>query len=198
MPVRTPLNAARGTLALALGAPARPGLAAVRYDIPAGSLDQVLNAYAQQAGVMLTIDGALTAGLRSSGLRDGFRRHPGRQRPVGHAHRRRYVCAEAASGADHAGPDLGRWRPPPQRALRGAEQRQRAQAQYLADGNPALAHARSGPPDLGGIRLPMAEMESRRGFAGCRLPRAKPRSSSLWLRARPNPSHQGRLGASLA
>lgn len=86
MPVRTPLNAVRGTLALALAAlalgappaaraadaPARPGPAAVRYDIPAGSLDQVLNAYAQQAGVMLTIDGALTAGLRSPGLRGAY------------------------------------------------------------------------------------------------------------------------------
>lgn len=86
MPVRTPLNAARGTLALALAAlalaappaalaadaPARPGPAAVRYDIPAGSLDQVLNAYAQQAGVMIAIDGALTAGRRSAGLRGAY------------------------------------------------------------------------------------------------------------------------------
>ncbi|WP_240905379.1 TonB-dependent siderophore receptor [Bordetella hinzii] len=43
-----------------------------RYDIAAGSLDQVLNRYAQDAGVMLTIDGALTAGRQSAGLRGSY------------------------------------------------------------------------------------------------------------------------------
>lgn len=49
-----------------------------QYTLPAGSLDNVLNQFAAAAGVMLTIDGALTQGLSSNGLRgqysiqDGF------------------------------------------------------------------------------------------------------------------------------
>lgn len=90
MHARSTPMAARSTLALALaltalalaappaalaagpGAPAPQERAAKRYDIPAGPLDQVLNAYAQQAGVTITIDGALTAGLRSPGLRGTY------------------------------------------------------------------------------------------------------------------------------
>lgn len=50
------------------GAPASP----VRVDIPAGTLDQVLNRFAASAGVMLTIDGALTAGKNSDGLKGAY------------------------------------------------------------------------------------------------------------------------------
>ncbi|OZI71910.1 TonB-dependent siderophore receptor [Bordetella genomosp. 12] len=52
---------------------AEPATAQQRsYNIPAGSLDQVLNRYAQDAGVMLTVDGALTAGRQSAGLRGSY------------------------------------------------------------------------------------------------------------------------------
>ncbi|CAM4405045.1 TonB-dependent siderophore receptor [Bordetella pseudohinzii] len=43
-----------------------------RYDIAAGPMDQVLNRYAQDAGVMLAVDGALTAGRQSAGLRGSY------------------------------------------------------------------------------------------------------------------------------
>lgn len=59
--------------ALALAAMALPALAqTARYDIPAGSLEQVLNAYARQAGVTLSADGALTAGRQSAGLHGSY------------------------------------------------------------------------------------------------------------------------------
>lgn len=38
------------------------------YNIPAGSLDQVLGSFGRAAGVMIAIDPALTSGLRSDGL----------------------------------------------------------------------------------------------------------------------------------
>lgn len=52
--------------------------AASRYDIAPGTLDQVLNRFAAQAGVLIAIDASLTAGRTSPGLagtfgvRDGF------------------------------------------------------------------------------------------------------------------------------
>lgn len=59
-------------LALGLPAPevmAQPAAApAQRYDIAAGTLDQVLNRFAAQAGFTITIDAALTAGKTSAGL----------------------------------------------------------------------------------------------------------------------------------
>lgn len=39
-----------------------------QYNIPAGSLDQVLGSFGRAAGVMIAIDPALTSGLRSEGL----------------------------------------------------------------------------------------------------------------------------------
>ncbi|MGE8611523.1 MAG: TonB-dependent siderophore receptor [Achromobacter veterisilvae] len=88
MQFRFPLTATRRAVALALAslavaapapgaaADARPSasrsLAPIVYDIPAGTLDQVLNAYAQRAGVMITIDGSLTAGASSQGLRGAY------------------------------------------------------------------------------------------------------------------------------
>lgn len=39
-----------------------------QYDIPAGSLDQVLNRFATSAGILLSIDGALTSAKHSDGL----------------------------------------------------------------------------------------------------------------------------------
>ncbi|MBK1714906.1 TonB-dependent siderophore receptor [Rubrivivax gelatinosus] len=42
--------------------------AAVQVDIPAGTLDQVLNRFAARAGFMITIDATLTAGKTSPGL----------------------------------------------------------------------------------------------------------------------------------
>lgn len=52
--------------------PAAQPLGPVQVQISADSLDQVLNRFAAAAGVMLTIDGALTAGKRSEGLRGSF------------------------------------------------------------------------------------------------------------------------------
>lgn len=42
------------------------------FNIPAGGLDQALNRFAQQAGVTLAANGALTAGKRSVGLRGTY------------------------------------------------------------------------------------------------------------------------------
>ncbi|WP_406625638.1 TonB-dependent siderophore receptor [Acidovorax sp. SDU_ACID1] len=44
----------------------------MRHEIPAGTLDQVLNRFASTAGIMLSIDGALTAGKTSRGLSGNF------------------------------------------------------------------------------------------------------------------------------
>lgn len=41
---------------------------AQHFSVPAGNLEEALNAYARQAGVLLTFDPALTRGLRSSGI----------------------------------------------------------------------------------------------------------------------------------
>lgn len=66
--------------ALFAQSPAEPPARSVaHYDIPAGTLDQVLNRFAAQAGILLAIDGTLTAGKSSAGLagefglQDGFR-----------------------------------------------------------------------------------------------------------------------------
>lgn len=40
----------------------------IRYDIPSGSLDQVLSRYGAQSGVQIAVNGDLTAGLRSPGV----------------------------------------------------------------------------------------------------------------------------------
>ncbi|SAK97266.1 TonB-dependent siderophore receptor [Caballeronia pedi] len=57
--------------ATAQSAPAVVASPAARpYDIAPGTLDQVLNRYASAAGVLLTVDSALTAGKRSPGLHD--------------------------------------------------------------------------------------------------------------------------------
>lgn len=54
---------------LARHAAAQPAAAdAASYDIPAGTLDQVLNRFAASAGILLAIDGSLTAGKTSPGL----------------------------------------------------------------------------------------------------------------------------------
>lgn len=58
-----------GLAAAAPAAAAAPTAAAVkRYEIPAGTLDQALNSYARSAGILLAIDGSLTAGKTSRGL----------------------------------------------------------------------------------------------------------------------------------
>lgn len=71
---------AAGLATATLPARAQSVQAAGRYDIPAGPLDQALNRYAAQAGVLLAIDASLTAGKTSPGLAgtvtvdEGFRR----------------------------------------------------------------------------------------------------------------------------
>ena len=76
----TPLASALrlALLGLALTATSQPLLAASgdaasqlqtrSYRIPAGSLDSVLGAFGQQAGVMIGVDSALSAGQHSDGL----------------------------------------------------------------------------------------------------------------------------------
>lgn len=59
-------------VAVATATPVHAADVSRSYNIPAGTLDQVLNRYAQDAGVMLTIDGELTAGRRSAGLRGNY------------------------------------------------------------------------------------------------------------------------------
>lgn len=46
--------------------------AAHRFDIPAGSLDQVLRRFGQQAGATLSVSAELTAGVSSPGLRGSY------------------------------------------------------------------------------------------------------------------------------
>ena len=57
--------------AQATAAPSSPA-ATVYYDLPAGTLDQVLNRFATSAGILLSIDGALTAGKSSPGLQGSY------------------------------------------------------------------------------------------------------------------------------
>jgi len=89
---RRPFAAEPGALLLAgalLGAAAPAAFAqtqapattaAAHHDIPAGPLDPALNRFAAQTGIMLTIDGSLTAGKATAGLHgaagieDGLRR----------------------------------------------------------------------------------------------------------------------------
>ncbi len=64
---------ALGTAALPVQAQgARGQVAATRVDIPPGTLDQVLNRFAAAAGVMIAIDGSLTAGKKSAGLNGSY------------------------------------------------------------------------------------------------------------------------------
>lgn len=71
---------AAGLAATTPPAHAQTAQAAIRYEIPAGPLDQALNRFAAQAGVLLAIDARLTAGKNSPGLsgtvsvEEGFRR----------------------------------------------------------------------------------------------------------------------------
>ena len=43
-----------------------------QYSIGAGNLDQVLNRFASQAGILLSVDAQLTSGKRSTGLQGRF------------------------------------------------------------------------------------------------------------------------------
>ncbi|WP_444436483.1 TonB-dependent siderophore receptor [Pseudomonas sp. A6] len=60
------------SLPLAVAVPALAAPAAHHFKVPAGSLEDALNAYARQAGVLLTFDPALTRGLRSPGLEGDY------------------------------------------------------------------------------------------------------------------------------
>jgi len=53
-------------------AQAQTQAAAIRHDIPAGTLDQVPTRFATHAGILLSIDGALTAGKTSPGLQGSY------------------------------------------------------------------------------------------------------------------------------
>ncbi|WP_046242280.1 STN domain-containing protein, partial [Delftia tsuruhatensis] len=77
---------ARTVLAMALQACAVGGLsataahaqtmaapaAAQRFDLPAAPLDRALNAFATQAGILLTADGSLTAGKTGAALHGSY------------------------------------------------------------------------------------------------------------------------------
>ncbi|MEE1925804.1 TonB-dependent siderophore receptor [Pseudomonas sp. 148P] len=58
-----------GAIATAQAAPAEQSRA---YAIPAGNLDQALNRFASEAGILLSVDSRLTAGKRSPGLSGSF------------------------------------------------------------------------------------------------------------------------------
>ncbi len=58
--------------AMAADAAATEKADARHYSIAAGTLDQVLNAYAKETGIMLAIDGSLTAGKTSPGLSGSY------------------------------------------------------------------------------------------------------------------------------
>lgn len=51
---------------------AQAGHVARSFDIPAGPLDQVLNAYARETGILLVVDGKLTEGKQSRGLSGAY------------------------------------------------------------------------------------------------------------------------------
>jgi iron complex outermembrane receptor protein len=55
-------------VSVAVAQPVAGHAATAYYDIPAGTLDQVLNRFAASAGFLLVIDGSLTAGKTSQGL----------------------------------------------------------------------------------------------------------------------------------
>ncbi len=91
----TPLASALrlALLGLALTATSQPLLAATgdsatqqqtrSYRIPAGSLDSVLGAFGQQAGVMIGVDSTLTAGQHSEGLNGDYSVQDGLQHILG-------------------------------------------------------------------------------------------------------------------
>ncbi|MGE8613407.1 MAG: TonB-dependent receptor [Achromobacter veterisilvae] len=68
------LSAVMGLAGIAMPAPVRAQAtetsagALRRFDIPAGTLDQALSRYGRQAGVSISVNASLTAGLRSAGL----------------------------------------------------------------------------------------------------------------------------------
>jgi iron complex outermembrane receptor protein len=63
-----PVSAAQAQAANPLSTPESPR----RYDIPAGPLDRTLNRYASEAGVELSVDGALIQGKTSAGLAGSY------------------------------------------------------------------------------------------------------------------------------
>ncbi|MGC4011283.1 MAG: TonB-dependent siderophore receptor [Pseudomonas sp.] len=75
---RQPQTFARLALAVALAttplfaATTHAAQAQQQFAIPAGALDQALNRFASQAGVLLSVDAALTVGKRSPGLQGYF------------------------------------------------------------------------------------------------------------------------------
>lgn len=63
------------TSPLLLALPAVPADASEQthsYAIPAGGLDQALNRFASEAGILLSADAQLTAGKRSAGLNGSY------------------------------------------------------------------------------------------------------------------------------
>jgi outer membrane receptor for ferric coprogen and ferric-rhodotorulic acid len=72
MALAVALYGAGTSLLVAGAAHAQTSAAAQSYDIPAGSLTQTLNQFAQRAGVVLSFDPALTAGKQSNGLKGSY------------------------------------------------------------------------------------------------------------------------------
>ena len=72
-PLALALHLGLGLSALTLGLPSAAQSEATQYfDIPAGSLDQVLNRFALDAGIELYLDAALTQSRQSAGLQGSF------------------------------------------------------------------------------------------------------------------------------
>lgn len=74
------LTACTFLAAAPIGAQAQTIQAGRHYDIPAGPLDQALNRFAAEAGILLTIDASLTAGKQSMGFRGDTSTAAGLQR----------------------------------------------------------------------------------------------------------------------
>ena len=71
------------SLALPPAAHAQANQQRRQYDIPAGTLDQVINRYAAAAGVLLSADAALTQGKQSNGLKGSYSVDEGFSRLLG-------------------------------------------------------------------------------------------------------------------
>lgn len=80
-PLALALHLGLGLSALTLSLPSAAQSEATQYfDIPAGSLDQVLNRFALDAGIELYLDAALTQSRQSAGLQGSFSVDQGLQR----------------------------------------------------------------------------------------------------------------------
>lgn len=98
-----------GTGIFSAGSYAETPPAIRHYQLPAGTLDNVLNQYAAQSGITLSIDASLTRGKQSQGLQEIIRQ----SMPY------RHYFATVSYRQKPSGPTAGPWfrslTPPPQK-----------------------------------------------------------------------------------